>query len=82
MDTVSPAFLNGVGVVGVVLFLMVAFIRGWFVTKREADSYLDRAQKAEAARDRALEQNAELMEWARLGKATFKSLREAAEEPQ
>jgi len=80
MTELNAQFLNGLGVVGVVLFLMVAFLRGWFVTKREAESYLRRAEAAEANEAQLLRQNAELMEMARLGRATFEALHKGAEE--
>lgn len=77
----SPQFLNGAGVVGLVLFLLVAFLRGWFVTKREADVYLKRAESAEANEAALIQQNRELMEMARLGQATFAALRNRVDEP-
>lgn len=81
MDGISVGqLLSGGGVVGVVLFVFVAFLRGWFVTKREADVYVERAEKAEAANAELVRQNTELMEMARLGQATFNALRKAAEQ--
>lgn len=80
IDGFSGEFLNGAGVVAVLLFLMVAFLRGWFVTKREAESYLRRAEAAEANEAQLLRQNAELMEMARLGRATFEALHRGAGE--
>ena len=78
MVDLSSEFLNGVGVVAVVLFVFVALIRGSLVTRREADAYRERAEKAENALDQALRQNTDLMEMARLGSATFEALRKNA----
>ena len=80
MEAMNPGLLNGASIVAVVLFLMVAFLRGWFVTRREADVYLKRAERAEALVDNLNKQNGELMEMARLGKSTFDALRKAAEQ--
>lgn len=77
---VTAEFLNGAGVVAVVVLLLMAFLRGWFVTKREADVYLERAERAEKNEGSLIEQNRELMEMARLGQATFTALRRAGED--
>ena len=82
MVDLSSEFLNGVGVVAVVLFVFVALVRGSLVTRREADAYRERAEKAENALDQALRQNTDLMEMARLGSATFEALRKNATENQ
>lgn len=53
---------------------------GDVVTRRENDATVTRAEKAEAANDKLLDQNGQLMDMARLGTATFQALRKAAEE--
>lgn len=60
------------------LFWMIA--TGRLVTRREADGITHRAEKAERAIDSLIAQNAELMEMARLGQATFSALRQAVED--
>lgn len=80
MEGLNADFLNGVGVVGIVVFLFVAFLKGWFVTGREAKVYLKRAEKAEDNERDLIAQNKELMEMARLGQATFTALRKAGED--
>lgn len=81
MDGFSiESLLSGSGVVGVVLFVLVAVSRGWFVTKREADVYLQRAEKAEAALAESERQKTELMEMTRLAQSTFQAMRKAADQ--
>ena len=80
MDGITAEFLNGAGVTGIVVLLLVAFLRGWFVTRREADVYLQRAERAELNEQELIKQNRELMEMARLGQATFTALRRAGED--
>lgn len=53
---------------------------GDLVTRREADALSLRAEKAEKALDKALDQNGELMDMARLGSATWQALKKAADE--
>lgn len=83
-DGVPLALLNGVGVVGVVVFIGAMFWRalkgGDIVTRREAEVYIQRAEKAEAMNADLVKQNGELMEMARLGTATFTALRRAADQ--
>ena len=56
------------------------FSRGDIVTRREADAISQRADRAETANDKLLEQNGALMDMARLGTATWQALRKAADE--
>lgn len=49
----------------------------WFVSRREADIYLKRAEKAEAAIGQINDQNSELIATARLGAVSLASMREA-----
>lgn len=83
IEGIPAALLNGVGVVGLVVLIggmfWRALNRGDIVTKREAESYLTRATHAEGLNADLVKQNTELMEMARLGRATFSALREAAE---
>lgn len=60
------------------LYRLIA--RGDLVTRREADAITERAQKAENASDKLLDQNGALMDMARLGTATWQALRKAADE--
>lgn len=83
IEAIPITLLNGIGVVGVVVLIggmfWRALNRGDIVTRREAESYLARASHAEAMNADLVKQNGELMEMARLGRATFAALREAAE---
>lgn len=74
-----------VGVAGLGWMLAAALLYGlitgrWIVTRREADIYIKRAETAEANVERLSGQNAELIAWAELGKATFTALRTAGAE--
>lgn len=53
---------------------------GDLLTRRENDATVIRAEKAEEARDKLIDQNGQLMDMARLGTATWQALRKAAEE--
>jgi hypothetical protein len=53
-------------------------IDGDLVTRREADDHRDRAVKAEDANEKLVDQNAQLMDMARLGTATMQALKAAA----
>lgn len=79
MDAALADFLDGAGVVAIVILLLIAFMRGWFVTRREADVYIARAERAEKNESNLIDQNRELMEMARLGQATFQALRKEGE---
>ena len=57
-----------------------ALISGRLVTKREADIYVTRAEKAEANVEKMNEQVSRLTAFAELGRATFSALRTNAEE--
>lgn len=80
MEWPTADILSGGGVVGFVLVVFWLIATGRLVTKREHDTALKRIEAAESARDKALAQNAELMEMTRLGAATFTALRRAAGE--
>lgn len=80
MEGLNADFFNDASIIALVVLLLIAFLRGWFVTRREADVYLQRAERAENNEKQLLEQNRELMEMARLGQATFNALRRAGEE--
>ena len=63
------------------LWLLIRKISaGDLVTRRENDATALRAEKAELARDKLIDQNGDLMDMARLGTATWQALRKAAEE--
>lgn len=49
----------------------------WFVTRREADMYVQRAEKAETAMAKVNDQNAELIATARLSAVSVAGLRSA-----
>lgn len=70
---------NNLTIAGVLLFLMVAFLRGSFVTKREADSYEKRAEAAEANEARLQSQVNDLMEITWLVRATFEAAQQRNE---
>jgi hypothetical protein len=78
----------GLGILGLGYTLAMAeawlfyrlLARGDLVTRREADAITARAEKAETAGDKLLDQNTELMDMARLGTATWQALRKAADE--
>lgn len=76
MDFITPALLNGVGVVGMLAGLFWMLASGRLVTRREADAYTRRAEAAEKERAALIEQNGELMEMARLGQSMFRALNE------
>lgn len=78
METIPTVVLNGLTLGGGVSLFFFALMRGWIVTKREADVYIARAEKAEGRIDELTQQNSELLSFARLGKSTFKALRENA----
>lgn len=77
---VSSGALELGGFAGLLALLFWMLATGRLVTRREADSYRERAEKAEAARDEVTRQNGELMEMARLGQATFAALRQGIEQ--
>ena len=58
----------------VALFILMLF-RGLVVTKREADSYAERAKKAEDLAKDLSEQNSVLLETSRLAAASFEAMR-------
>lgn len=84
IDGIPLAAINGVGVVGVVVLIGGLFWRalknGDIVTRREAEVYIARAEKAETMNRDLVQQNSELLEMARLGTATFNALRKAADQ--
>lgn len=80
MELLTPALLNGVGVVGLFAAMFWMLATGRLVTRREADGITRRAEKAEETRDSLIAQNTELMEMARLGQATFTALRKGVEQ--
>ena len=53
-----------------------SLLTGRLVTAREAQLYLDRAEKAEQRLERQGQQNADLLTFAELGRATFAALRD------
>lgn len=74
----TSAFLNGIGVVGLVVLFAIALGRGWIVTSRENNITLKRLESEESKNAALLAQNAELMEMARLGQDVFTALRRGA----
>lgn len=78
MEFITPALLNGVGVVGLLSALFWMLATGRLVTRREADGITKRAEAAEATRDAVIKQNSELMEWAGVGRSVFAALEERA----
>lgn len=80
MEFITAASLESIGIVGICVLNVVGLARGWVVTKREADVYIKRAEKAEDANRELITQNGELMEMARLGQATFTALRAGVEQ--
>lgn len=76
----TSAFLNGVGVVGLVVLFAIALGRGWIVTSRENDITLKRLESEESKNKTLLDQNTALMEMARLGQDVFAALRRGAGE--
>ena len=53
---------------------------GDLMTRREGDALVKRAETAEAANEKLLDQNGQLMDMARMGSATMQALRKAVEE--
>lgn len=80
-DVVSPALLNGVGVVGLLVGLFWMLATGRLVTRREADAIERRAESAEQRAAEATAQLTEMMEFARLGKQVINALDEGAKAP-
>ena len=54
--------LDGIGVVGVVVLVFIANVRGWIVTKREADRIDSLRQQQIAEKDRQIEHLSEVGE--------------------
>ena len=79
MDAIPWPLVTGAtgGWVVTVAFLW-ALLTGRLVTQREAQLYLDRAEKAEARLERQGQQNSDLLTFAELGRSTFNALRERA----
>lgn len=87
-DVLSPALVNGVGVIGVFVWLLYMLATGRLVTRREADAITARAEAAERSKDAAdrradvaMAQNSELIEVARFGRSVFQALDEGAKSP-
>jgi hypothetical protein len=76
LDLTQVGYGSGWAIVAVVVLMI---FRGLLVTRREADSYLTRAESAEANNVKLIAQNGELMEMARLGQAMFQALKQGAE---
>lgn len=76
----TPALLNGTGVVGLLVLQFILLSTGWILTRREGNSIIKRAESAEKARDALIAQNSELIELARLGQSVFTALHEGAKD--
>lgn len=77
IESVPLNLLDGIGVVGVVVLVFIANVRGWIVTKREADRIDSLRQQQIAEKDRQIEHLSEVGE---LLRDVLRALKRVSEE--